>query len=211
MEAFLAGLINLLPGPLRPIAGPVVARLLAVWRWSQSLGVRVRGGWRLALTGGLRLRDGLRRLAAEGFLTLRWIVEIRIPAIAGAAREAAIAWASTQLAKLATTLDAARRFLIDLVARSVATLRAWVDAWRAYLVGLIAGAVNGLDRLLERVFRTWATPERLVAWIFGALWSALWRHVWANLDALAESVIRRRQAIALRVLTEAERIIGRVL
>lgn len=211
MESFLLALVYALPGPLRPLASPVAARLLRVWRWSDSLARRIKGGFVKVILGAARLRDGMLRFASETVTTLTWIVRVRVPQLIAQARGAIIAWAVARIREatvlLTRAIDVLRRWTLARLADAMDLL----DGLRRWVGSLLAPIADRVRALLAHVFGPLASPERLAAWAIGAIWAAFWRLAYGRLEAIAEAVWRRRRALLLRTLVEAERIIGRIL
>ncbi len=211
MEAFLRALYAVIPGWLRPVAAPVIDRLLAVWRWSQSLAVRVRGGWQRVNTGTQRLRDGLERLGGATYDTLRWLTQVRVPALARWSRDAAIRWARDRVQELRVAVGSVRTLAIRAVSALRAEALAWLSALRRWVAGLVGPVLSAVGRLLTRVFDTWATPARMAAWLAGAMWSALWHYAYSNIDRFAEALWSRRRRLTLRTIDEITQIVRHVL
>lgn len=211
MEAYLRALIAILPPFLRGPAGGIVDRLLAIWRWSESLARRVRGGWQRVLSGAARLRAGIERLAGQAYTTLRWLTLVRVPQLAGLAREAAIRWAAARVAAILADLAALRGFAIGLVAKAESRVRALLDSWVAFLRQQLAGLLADLRRVIGHVFGVLGTPERIVDWLFAALLARVTRWVIGNADRLAGMVWRQRTRIALSTVEWVERFIARML
>lgn len=211
MLTYLRLLVSLLPGPLRAIATPLVDRLVAIWQWSESLARRVRDGWRRLQAGARRMRDGLDKLGRETFVTLRWLLSVRVPALLRTLRDDLVQWVTGRLRDLLLAVDQARRLVLDLGARIRNELLSRVDGLRRWLLEAIKDLVATVAALRDRALHLWGTPERLATWLAGAMWSALWRYAWSQMDRLTSALWRQRRVITLQILAEVERQIGRLL
>lgn len=211
MIAYLRALLSVLPGWLAAPLRPLTDRLVAIWQWAYDLGRRTVGRWALVTIAGRILSDGLHYLAFETYSTLAWLSVVSVPRWARWARDLAITTLVATVTRLLALRDAAIAALrawaivqIGLLGRGVADLRRWA-------VARLAGLAVSVARLLRHVFGVLGTPERLAAWIVGAMWLALWRYGWSQRDRLAAALWARRQPILLRSIVEIERIIGRLL
>lgn len=211
MISYLRALLSILPGWLAAPLRPLTDRLVAIWQWAYDLGRRTVGRWALVTVAGRVLLDGLHYLAFEAYSTLAWLSAVSVPRWARWARDLAISVMTATVVRLLALRDAAIAALrtwailqIGLAARGLADLRRWA-------VAQLAGIMVTLTRLVRHVFGVLGTPERLAAWIVGAMWTALWRYGYSQRDRLAAALWARRQPILLRSIVEIERIIGRLL
>lgn len=211
MEAWLLALIAAIPQPFRAAAALVINAIIRLFQWTDGLARRVRGGWNPITAAAQWLSQGLLSLGNDMWTTLRWIILIKIPMWANHAMTVAINWASARINELhnwaQSIVDNVFRWTVTQIQGVLSTL----DGLRKWASGLLAEARAAINRLLSRVFDTWATPARLAEWIVGAMWTALWRYAWSQADRIAAALWAARRTLALRTVSEIERIIGRLL
>lgn len=211
LERYLRALASLLPAPVRAVASPVVDRLLAIWTWSRSLARRARTGLIPMALATRDARDKIIDLASQAHATLWWTRHVMVPGAVGHATDGVTRWVGERLRAIGSDIGAVRSWVAGLVSASLAlALDALADLrdWARGRLDTLAAIVDGTA---ERVWRLWGTPERLAAWLVGAMWTALWRHASDQLETIAEAIWARRQRLILRGLAEAERLIGRLL
>lgn len=127
----------------------------------------------------------------EGWTTLRWIITVRLPAIAKqwaswAIKEArkVTDWVYSTLRNAVSTLDKWAR-------QAVKTLNDWARAavkWVTDRANWLWGQWTGFVRdVLPRLL----SPTRLIEWLWGATVGKFWRWLPTQGDRIAEWVLRR--------------------
>lgn len=211
MEAFLLGLIAGTPGPFRPAVALVVGGILRVFQWTDSLLKRVHYQWNPIADAQRWANDRLRFLRDELYNTLKHTILIRIPQWANNALNYAVRWASDRLTALGSWARGALADLTRWATARLGELRSFATAVRDWAAGLLSGLLADARALKDRVFGLLGTPARMAEWLAAAMWSALWRYGYSQADRIGRALWSARRTIALRVVVEVERLIGRII
>lgn len=145
------------------------------------------------------------------YTTMRWLTLVYIPRKIGDLSRSIVAWTRAEIAHAVAALLAEIAALRAWATKEVNRALAAVGALSAWTVREIGQMRADIARIKDRVFGVLATPERLAAWIVGAMAGALLRYVLAHAEALADYLWRRRTSLAVTSISLIERIVTRVL
>lgn len=196
--------------PLRVIVAEVSARISSVWATiTNTLGRwRRYGDWWVANL--VNLGPATLRNALAVYNLLRYLLWTFIPRTAADIAGQLVAVALQRLAELRdlalALIDRAVELARSLFNQAVDFAQRILD-WTADRVRDI---LADLRTIKDHLFGPLATPERLVAWILGALISALVGWFLDNVDTLALLAFRRRRTLEDQALVLTERIVDRL-
>ena len=211
MYDWIYGLVDAATRPIRAIVAQVAATIASVWSTVVTTISRWRGEadvWVRNLSG---LMPATLRNALAVYTMLRYLLTVFIPNMVAQGVGQAVAWAAARIGE-------AR----DLLLAELAALRDWAWARIQDAIAFVGRVIDwaqtqfgeilaDLRRVIDHVFGPLGSPERLVAWILGALISALVTWFMDNVDTLAAEAFRRRRGIEDQALTVVGRIVDRIL
>ena len=211
MEDWLAGLIGLAGNKISDIVAAIQARLSSIWSTSTGFWTRIRtglGSLRAAGAGWINSHLGwLVSLAT----TLQWVILVYVPRKAFQFASDVKTWATDEIQSAknlaSSALTAARTFLLGLINAVIAG----VNNLTTWALGAVSALNSNVGKLLDRVFGVLATPERLVAWILGALVSALVDWAKQHAISLGRAIIATRAQIILDSLGLLEDLVNRII
>jgi hypothetical protein len=155
----------------------------------------------------MRIRDFMH----ETYITLRWLLLTRIPALIRAARDAVVRWASSAIH---TVDQAIRRVIATLdkwAKQAVASVTNALRQFRDWALGRINALIADAARLIRRVFGDWSTPAKLATWLIGAIWTAGLRLLYGQRDRIATWFLRTSTSFTLWLARSLESVIGRLM
>lgn len=211
MEAFIAGLIAAALSPVRKVVDAVEQRLSAIYNhFTDALG-RARNGFVYWVGKGRAWASATVRHALAVATVLRWLVLVAIPRWLDQRVDDVTGWARSRLAELRQLAQAWVTQAIEWARARIAEGVAELARLRDWAIGQIASLAADARRLVDRVFGVLGTPERVVAWILGALVTALVEYALDNAVRVAALAYRNRDAVMARSIDLAEDLIDRVM
>lgn len=211
MEQWIRNLISAATSGIVAAVSAVADRIAWVYTVFITLGIKVRAAFDGALNGIRTKLTALLGMAREVYVTLHWIVFIRIPQV------------------LAYAIDVATNYLAQLVI----SVR---DALRAAINNLLFWAVTQVQRIDEFVSQVihWATtnfntivskvtwlvttvtnlltdPKRLATWLIEALAMEALRWVDRNAERVALALRERSVRFTMQAARRIEEIIVRLM
>lgn len=211
MDDYIRELVDFFTKPFRDVVDAVRARLAAVYQAFINILARVRNAFGRWVDKAKGWATAAARHALATYNRLRWIVTVHIPRTLAGIADSIRAWTRE---RIADALTLARDIVNDV--RTWAAQRI-TDALT--LLGQLRDAVNrrvadilaDLTRVRDRVAALLTTPERLAAWLAGAMLNALVDVVIRDVDKWADYVARHRRDLEASALRLAERILDRIM
>lgn len=210
MDDLIRSLINFALSPIRTIVTEVANRLQAVYGAFANTLSRARGGLLYWVVRGQAWLSSAANHAWQTAHSIRWLMLVIIPAIAAEAAEAARRYAA-DLVNVARTIAAVGLAQLQAwaAARLTDALRA-ISALQTWATGQLAALVVDLRRIKDHVFGPLASPDRLAAWLVGAMFNALLAFAWARAATLAEIAWRHRKTVPSRTVDLIDDIADRI-
>lgn len=211
METLIRQLIQFAIGPINAFVNAFRNSVLRLWQ----LLVNFFGGGRVAWVWFRQWWNNWTIAHWYGLLSVyewgRNLVFNRIPNLLGNLSRQITSWAIGELTKLGNFA----RGLVDQVIRwasqALNDLRNLLRQLSEWATQLIHQLVTDVGQLVRRVFQDWSTPERLTAWLVGAMFRALWRFFLDNVERVSVMLWPLRARIIWSTLNLVERILSRVL
>lgn len=211
MDEYIRSLINQATGGLSNAVLAVVARLASVWSV-------VTGFFGLVHAAEVRYRTAVQswiaaqlRHAAAVAVTMKWIVLTYIPYRIWVAVTAIETWTATLIneAKAAALADlhAIKQWAIgefNVIVSATNALINWATAQFSAVIGRIA-------RIETIVFSLLSAPDRLAAWLVGAMVSALIQFGTDHAEAIGRSIWARRQTVGIAAAHWIEDLILKIM
>lgn len=210
-EEIIDRLVSLFPSPLRGPAQYVANVFLTLWHTVTDFWSRVRYGWQLLRAAAWgRILAQLRHAYALA-VTLRWLITVYVPRQAGIFAQAVRTEARQLYAQAVNFAAAELAKLRDFAVRELDQLAGYLDSWAHWVSDHVHGLEDDAKRLKDRVFGTWASPERFAQWAIGAIMSAALGFLLDNAVPFGRRLIAQRTQLFLEGLNKAEDIVTRIL
>lgn len=211
MDKWIRDLIASSVYGIKKLADAAIERIAVVYSLIVAVGTAVRGGWARLLTAFYFVRDKLGSLAREYYVTMWYIINVRIPAVISHTTDVIIRYLTSVI------VDVANR-----VTNAINTLTRWVSSWIDRIVDnanrLADWALQQVNRIidvLERmgalVFTLLTDPRRLAKWVLAALVMEAVQFASDNADALLDAIRKRSIAYAGRAAERIEEVLVRML
>lgn len=205
------GFINKLPGFLQSPLRPVADRIFSIFDDGVTFARWIKSGVAYWFTRAVSLAAAIVTVGAEATTAVIWLVKTFVPQRIAAAITAVQKWA-TPLIKSA--LDTAKSLVESLRKWAVSQLNSALSALnslRTFITGKVNAIIDKLTRTVDVWFDRMTHPDKMAAWLAGALISPLWRYVWAQRARYAEAFLRLAVSLALRAAREIDALIARLL
>lgn len=211
MEAWIRSLLSLAPGVITSFATGVRDRILALYSWINTVLTGVFNAWGKLTSAVSRARDWVTWAIGEAYLTAKWTVQIRVPALIRAgvdnlrrALTALIDAAEVRLKATLTALDKWAKAAVAAVSKGLSDLRSWA-------ITSVNSVRDKLTNVTAIVYALLTSPGRLAAWLVGAMIAEIWRYIDANVDRIFLWAQRRSVAYTVGAVKRIEQILGRLL
>lgn len=211
MESWLRALLSLAPSSIQSFATGVRDRILALYSWVNKVLVGAFAGWVRFATALGHARNWITWAIGEGYLTMRWIATIRVPALIRFAVEAAIRGlvfainaAEARAKALVTALTRLTNAAVASLTKTIADLRSWAVRKTNEIIATLIVVRDLVMTLLT-------SPTRLASWLAAAMTRELWLYADRNADKIFAWAQRRSLAYTVSAVKRIEQILGRIL
>lgn len=211
MNEFIALLIAAALSPLRVAIAAIVARFSALWATTTGFWTRTRdefARW-IGLAHSWATAGGrfVRTTFVVAAYTIRWFV----PNLVAQAATDVYDWAtgfvsgliSDVLGKLAQVRDWIIARVNDVI-NALVTFRTWA-------FGQLGELKESVTALLRHVFGPLSTPDKLAAWIVGAMFAALVHYLIDNAVPIGRAIWAQRVKVTAENLDRVEDIFTRII
>lgn len=211
METLIRNLIEFAIGPVRNFVNAFRNSVLRLWHILVDFfgGSRVAWVWLRQWYNNWTIAHWFGLLSVYDWA--RNLMFVRIPRLLDILTRDLTGWASRLINDVGNLARGLFRQAIDWATRAANFVHGLLDDFSRWAVGWISRLVGDVGRLLRRIFDDWATPERLAAWIVGAMFRALWGFFLSNVERVSVSLWPLRARIIMSTLGLVERILARVL
>ena len=211
MDKWIRDLINTVTSGLTALINAVVDRIAWVYNVFIALGIKVRSAFDGALNGLRSKLAALSNLAREAYVTLHWLVFIRIPQVVGNAVTIATNWLMQQLISARDWLKS----FIDSVSTWFAHQINRIDDFISQVINWAATKFNSIIAnvtwLLTTVASLLTDPRRLASWVIDALTAEFLRWLDRNADRLVLILRERSVVFTMQIARRVEDMIARLL
>jgi AcrR family transcriptional regulator len=211
VEDIIRRLIDFALGPFRVVIEAFRNSVLRMWQVLVSFFTIGRDAWR-------NLRAWVDHFMLNRFWSLlaiydwgRNLIFVRIPRLLDQLSRDLTSWAARLINDVGNLARALYRQAIDFATRAVNVVRGILDDLSRWVTAWINRLIADVTRLLRRIFDDWASPERLAAWLVGAMFRALWGFFLSNVERVSVALWPLRMRIIMNTLGLVERILARVL
>jgi hypothetical protein len=190
MIGWILGLVTSAGNTVAGLAATTAQKILGLYNFVIGFFLRVKAAVVAARAAVMAWIAAMVAHAVAIANAVRFIVTQLIPKLLAALEAKVRAWVS---GLIAFTQTLARQLIAAAEARllaGLAKLRQLNQALQNWATSQFVSAVSRLNRLEARVFGLLATPERVVAWILGALTKALGRWALDNAGRLGRQLFR---------------------
>lgn len=208
---WVRNLIDASVSGISALANAAMERILWLYNVVVTIGMAARAGWgHLARIAGL-WRDATFRLAGKVYGTLWYIIHIRIPAVISHATENIIQWTAGVINAIDVRLTALITGVWNWTTERLAELRDFIRSLIDWLLQELADIKDVLFRAAELVFTLLTSPQRMAAWVAGALLQYVILFIWQNLDTLMDLFRQRAIHYAGLAAARIEQVLVRML
>lgn len=208
---WIYGFLDALPGFLTKPLRWVADRIFGVLDDGVTFAKWIKGGVSYWQTRAMTWLLTLVTLAGEVVSTARWIVTILIPQRVAAAINAVKAWVSPLVQRALNTAKALVNDLAKWAASAINAVKSLAGQVRDFLLGKINAILDRLHRTIDVWADRLTHPDKMAAWLVGALMGPLWRYVYANRSRIMSWFLRSSPAAVQWLARELDAILGRLL
>lgn len=211
MDAWIRNLITSAFLGVKALADAAMERILWVYNTVVAIGIGLRLGWSWLTTTAKYWRDKAFNFASEIYTTLWYVIHVRIPMMVTDARNTVIAYLSDLLNRSINVLTHYVNLIRDWL---VARLNEFLDLIRSirdWARSTFDSVWDTLIRVRDIVFMLLTDPQRMAAWLAGALLSYVLRFIDENAEALLDVFRSRATIYAGRVAARIESMLVRLL
>lgn len=211
MEAWIAALINYVTSPLRDLVDAVKERISWVYSLISRVLKAVKAAQGRLFNAVANFRNWLVWAIGEGFLTLRWLILIRIPQAVANGRQVVIRWALGQIQSASNALRGLIQTLDRWARQQITGLLGGVAALKRWTTDRLNEVIGTLRRVRDVVFTLLTSPRRLATWLVGAMVDELWKYANGHADRIALWLRARSVRYTMSAANQIESIIARLL
>lgn len=204
---FISHVPSIISAPAKWIADRVFGAFsdgVAFARWLKS-------GFYSLYVKGIYYAQRVTATVAEAYQTAVWIITVEIPRRVQAALTTAVQYAArivadakSYLGGLITNLRNWATTEISKVRKAASDLLSWATS-----------QVNALRDKLTKTVDVWydrmTHPDKMAAWLIGALMGPLWAYIYAHRDKIAGWLLRSSPAFTAWLARTLDDILGRIL
>ena len=211
METFIRAIVNLAIGGVRDLAAAAMERMLWLYGVVVTVGIAIRFGWN-SVTGAARFWGAkVWHFSAQIYGTLWYIIHVRIPAMIGNATGNIIEWASAVIQDLEMRITIGLTLLRDWAIARVNDILDFLDRFGIWVARTFNEAWDMIGRIGDLVFMLLTSPERMAAWLFGALVRHLFRYMDENAESIMDIFRRKSVQYAGLIAMRIEEVLVRML
>lgn len=211
MDAFIRAIVNAAIGGIRDLAAAAMERILWLYSVVVAIGMAIRFAWNTVTSLGRYWRSQVFTFGVRLYGTLWYIIWVRIPSAVNNAVDVVIAYI------VAIINDVEMRILVtifiirDWAIEQITRLLDYLDRITDWLIQRFAEVWHTLDWAAELVFMLLTSPERMAAWVFGALVRHLLMYLDENADSIGELIRRRSIHYAGIIAVRIEDVLVKLL
>lgn len=211
METFIRAIVNLAIGGVRDLAAAAMERMLWLYSVVVTVGMAIRTGWNTVTTAGRFYAQKIWTLSAQIYGTLWYIIYIRIPIVVNTAVDNAVSWITAVVQDVEMRITIGLMLLRDWTVTAVNNVLDFLDRLGELISRKFGEVWEWLDRIIELVFTLLTSPERMAAWIFGALIRHVIQYVDDNAEGLLDMFRRRSVHYAGLIAVRIEEVLVKLL
>lgn len=211
MTAWIISLITAAVSPVRVAIAEIVARFTSLWAtvtgfWSRTRDELAR--W-IGLARSWALAGG--RYVGAAYTVARYIITWLVPHGLAVMADQIVSWAVEFVTGLVNDVRAELGIVRDWFISTVNNVIRVLSEFRTWATARIGELIDTAKALVKHVFGPLATPERLAAWIVGAMFMALLRYLVDNAVPIGRAIWAARTQVTVENLNKAEDIFIRIL
>lgn len=211
MDKWIRDVINSVTSGLTALINAVADRISWVYNVFITLSIKVRTAFDSALNGIRTKLTSLINLAREVYVTLHWIVFIRIPQVVGNAVNTATNWLVQQLVSTRDWLISFINSVSDWVSRQINRIDDFISQVIAWATTKFNAIIADVKWLLTTVVSRLTDPRRLATWAIDAIMAEFLRWVDRNADRLVLILRERSVMYVMQLVRRVEDMIVRLL
>lgn len=211
MDKWIRDLILQAIGPLRDAITAVLERIAVIWSAIVAVGTNLRNAWRYFVNAARHKLAQLRGLVAEAWVTMAWLIKIRIPQVVGTLTDNIVSWTLRTISNARNALEAAISNVATWARARVNELRQFLSDLTTWARETIADITATLLYVVRIVGALLTDPSRMAEWLFGALWRKVLNFIDQNAEALFDLLLQRGIYYAGKVANRLEEMLVRLL
>lgn len=211
MDKWIRDLILQAIGPLRDAVTAVLERIAVIWSAIVAVGTNLRNAWRYFVNAARHKLAQLRGLVAEAWVTMAWLIKIRIPQVVGTLTDNIVSWTLRNISNARNALEAAINNVATWARARVNELRQFLSDLTTWARETIADITATLLYVVRIVGALLTDPSRMAEWLFGALWRKVLNFIDQNAEALFDLLLQRGIYYAGKVANRLEEMLVRLL
>lgn len=211
MDAFIRALVNIAIGGVRDLAAAAMERMLWLYAVVVTVGTAIRNSWGTVTGAGRFWASKIWSVSGQIYGTLWYIIHVRIPIFVNTAIDNTITWITAVIQDVEMRVTIGLMLLRDWTISAVNNVLDFLDHLGTYLVRKFAEVWEMLEHIGELVFTLLTSPERMAAWLFGALIRHLIQYLDENADSILDLVRRRSIHYAGMIAIRIEEVLVRLL
>lgn len=211
MDEWIRSLIDAATKPIRVIAQGAADRIAGVYNNFTNALSRARNGFGNWVTRGRNWVSAQTRNALAVAYLLAYMLRVYLPGLGAKwlldARTVAVALINAGIAIVLRELDRLRTWAWELIQRGAHALDVFTD----WITRKLGEALVTLYWLRDTVFNLLSAPERLAAWLVGAMATALLNYAMDHAAEFAEIAWRHRKVLESRSVDIVDDFLDRVM
>lgn len=204
---FLNHVPSLLSKPLRWVAD----RIFSILDDGVTFAKWIKSGVTKWYATAISIAASLVTLGAEVVTTFTWVVKTFIPQRVAAAINTVKQWASPLINAALNTAKSLVKNLTDWAKAQLNSLLSALTALRNWATARIDEIKAKLKGTVDVWFDRLTHPDKMAAWLIGAMLGQLFRFAYANRDRIATWFLRASPAFTAWLVRQLDDVIGRLL
>lgn len=211
MDAWLRDLILNSVNGIKALADAAWQRIQWVYNIIVAVGLGVKNGWSYLYGMSRYALRQLALVAQEQYVTLYWLVWIRIPQAINNATDRVVSWTARTIQELRDYTSQYFALVIDWATRKLNGLIDRVTQLGEWALRTVNEIIDTLTRVAALVFTLLTSPERMAKWLLAALLNELLTVADEQADRILDWIRRRSVFYAGRVAARVEDVLARML
>lgn len=211
METFIRAIVNLAIGGVRELAAAAMERMLWLYAVVVTVGTAIRFGWNTVTSSARFWAAKVWNFSGQVYATFWYIIHIRIPTFVNTAIDNTVTWVSAVIQDVEMRLTIGLMLLRQWVVDRVNEFTDFIGRLVSFVVNKFDEVWDSLGRIGELVFTLLTSPERMAAWLFGALVRHIISYVDENAEGLLDLFQRKSMHYAGRIAMRIEQVLVRLL